>query len=98
MTFDAAENRYATTATGMQYRFTGRSGLQLPVLSLGLWQHFGDHRSAENQRANLPPALARAHPHLALAQHPRPPHGPPPATRSRHPAARLANDAGEMAV
>ena len=35
-TYEAAENRY-DDATGMVYRFTGRSGLELPVLSLGLW-------------------------------------------------------------
>ena len=44
MSYTAAENRYDTDATGMQYRFTGRSGLQLPVLSLGLWQNFGTDR------------------------------------------------------
>lgn len=33
----ADEQRYAS----MQYRFCGRSGLQLPVISLGLWQNFG---------------------------------------------------------
>ena len=33
MTYDAAEDRYDTDATGMHYRFTGRSGLKLPALS-----------------------------------------------------------------
>ncbi len=36
--YAAADNRYDT----MQYRRCGNSGLVLPVLSLGLWQNFGD--------------------------------------------------------
>ena len=43
MTYEAAENRY-DPSTGMRYRHTGRSGLQLPVISLGLWQNFGNDR------------------------------------------------------
>ena len=47
--YTAASSRYDTT----DYRFTGRSGLQLPPLSLGLWQNFGDDRPEETQRAIL---------------------------------------------
>ena len=35
----------------MRYRRTGRSGLDLPVLSLGYWHNFGDDRPFEVQRA-----------------------------------------------
>ncbi|MEB0141303.1 L-glyceraldehyde 3-phosphate reductase, partial [Undibacterium sp. CCC2.1] len=40
MSFVAAENRYSD----MTYRRTGRSGLKLPSLSLGLWHNFGNER------------------------------------------------------
>ena len=36
----AAPDRYDS----MEYRHTGHSGLKLPVISLGLWQNFGDDR------------------------------------------------------
>ena len=49
MTYHAAENRYDT----MQYRTCGRSGLKLPLLSLGLWHNFGDSNSLASQRDML---------------------------------------------
>jgi L-glyceraldehyde 3-phosphate reductase len=73
-TYEAAENRY-DDATGMEYRFTGRSGLKLPVLSLGLWQNFGDDRSEENQRAILRRAFDRGVTHFDLANNYGPPYG-----------------------
>jgi L-glyceraldehyde 3-phosphate reductase len=73
-TYEAAENRY-DDATGMVYRFTGRSGLKLPVLSLGLWQNFGDDRSEENQRAILRRAFDRGVTHFDLANNYGPPYG-----------------------
>ncbi len=75
MSHEAAENRYDTDATGMQYRFTGRSGLQLPVLSLGLWQNFGDDRPEDNQRAILRRAFDRGITHFDLANNYGPPYG-----------------------
>jgi L-glyceraldehyde 3-phosphate reductase len=47
MSYQPAERRYDT----MQYRRVGRSGLQLPAISLGLWQNFGGDRPLETQRA-----------------------------------------------
>jgi L-glyceraldehyde 3-phosphate reductase len=38
MTYVPADDRYEH----MRYRRSGRSGLQLPAVSLGLWQNFGD--------------------------------------------------------
>ena len=38
MTYAAADDRYDS----MSYRRTGRSGLDLPAISLGLWHNFGD--------------------------------------------------------
>jgi L-glyceraldehyde 3-phosphate reductase len=75
MTYEAAENRYDTDATGTEYGFTGRSGLQLPALSLGLWQNFGDDRSEENQRAILRRAFDRGVTHFDLANNYGPPYG-----------------------
>ena len=48
MTHIASPDRYEGK---MQYRRTGRSGLDLPVLSLGYWHNFGDDRPFEVQRA-----------------------------------------------
>ncbi len=73
-TYEAAENRY-DDATGMVYRFSGRSGLKLPLLSLGLWQNFGDDRSEENQRAILRRAFDRGVTHFDLANNYGPPYG-----------------------
>ena len=75
MTYAAAENRYDTAATGMHYRFTGRSGLQLPAISLGLWQNFGTDRSEETQRAILRRAFDRGVTHFDLANNYGPPYG-----------------------
>jgi len=72
MTYEAAENRYDGA---MEYRFTGRSGLQLPVLSLGLWQNFGDDRPEETQRAILRRAFDRGVTHFDLANNYGPPYG-----------------------
>ncbi len=76
MTYEAAGTRYDTDHAGaMDYRFTGRSGLKLPVLSLGLWQNFGDDRSQDNQRAILRRAFDRGVTHFDLANNYGPPYG-----------------------
>ena len=59
----------------MEYRFTGRSGLKLPALSLGLWQNFGDDRPEETQRAILRRAFDRGVTHFDLANNYGPPYG-----------------------
>ncbi len=74
-TYEAAANRYDTDATGMAYRFSGNSGLQLPALSLGLWQNFGDDRPEDNQRAILRRAFDRGVTHFDLANNYGPPYG-----------------------
>jgi L-glyceraldehyde 3-phosphate reductase len=70
-TYTAADDRYDT----MEYRFTGRSGLKLPAISLGLWQNFGDDRPAETQRAILRRAFDRGVTHFDLANNYGPPYG-----------------------
>ncbi len=70
MTYVAADDRYER----MQYRRSGRSGLQLPVISLGLWHNFGHDRSIDSQRAMLRRAFERGVTHFDLANN----YGPPP--------------------
>ncbi|MCW2866418.1 MAG: aldo/keto reductase, partial [Marmoricola sp.] len=69
--YQPAEDRYEHT----DYRFCGRSGLQLPPLSLGLWQNFGTDRPEETQRAILRRAFDRGVTHFDLANNYGPPYG-----------------------
>ncbi|MBT9385968.1 L-glyceraldehyde 3-phosphate reductase [Pseudooceanicola sp. CBS1P-1] len=69
--FVAADSRYDT----MPYRRTGRSGLLLPAISLGLWQNFGDDRALETQRAILRRAFDAGITHFDLANNYGPPAG-----------------------
>jgi L-glyceraldehyde 3-phosphate reductase len=71
MSYQAADSRY----DGTDYRHTGRSGLKLPPLSLGLWQNFGDDRPEESQRAILRRAFDRGVTHFDLANNYGPPYG-----------------------
>ncbi|MFE7271982.1 L-glyceraldehyde 3-phosphate reductase [Streptomyces sp. NPDC057623] len=69
--YTAHTDRYAD----MPYRRTGRSGLKLPALSLGLWHNFGPaDRSVEHQRAILRRAFDLGVTHFDLANN----YGPPP--------------------
>ena len=70
-TFEAAEDRYDTD----HFRASGRSGLKLPLLSLGLWQNFGTDRPEETQRAILRRAFDRGVTHFDLANNYGPPYG-----------------------
>ena len=67
----AAADRYKT----MQYRRTGRSGLLLPALSLGLWHNFGTEGSLEGQRAIIRRAFDLGITHFDLANNYGPPYG-----------------------
>ncbi|MGN6129284.1 MAG: L-glyceraldehyde 3-phosphate reductase [Nocardioidaceae bacterium] len=69
--YQAAPDRYDT----MDYRYTGRSGLKLPAISLGLWQNFGDDRPEDTQRAILRRAFDRGVTHFDLANNYGPPYG-----------------------
>jgi L-glyceraldehyde 3-phosphate reductase len=66
-----AANRYDT----MTYRRTGHSGLDLPLLSLGLWHNFGDDKPWETQRAILRTAFDHGITHFDLANNYGPPYG-----------------------
>ena len=71
MTYSPNGQRY----DAMKYRRTGRSGLLLPEISLGLWQNFGDGRSIESQRAILRRAFDLGVTHFDLANNYGPPYG-----------------------
>jgi L-glyceraldehyde 3-phosphate reductase len=72
MSYDAAEDRYEDK---MPYRRTGRSGLKLPAVSLGLWQNFGDGSPVDTQRAILRRAFDLGVTHFDLANNYGPPYG-----------------------
>src|SRR5438309_4811194 len=61
--------------TRMPYRRTGRSGLLLPAISLGLWQNFGHDRPLETQRSILRRAFDLGITHFDLANNYGPPYG-----------------------
>ena len=71
MTYLAAEDRYEH----MTYRRVGRSGIKLPLISLGLWWNFGDDRPLETQRAILRRAFDLGVTHFDLANNYGPPYG-----------------------
>jgi L-glyceraldehyde 3-phosphate reductase len=71
MTYLAAPDRYEH----MPYRRCGRSGIELPEVSLGLWQNFGDDRLIDTQRAILRRAFDLGVTHFDLANNYGPPYG-----------------------
>jgi L-glyceraldehyde 3-phosphate reductase len=71
MSYVAAEDRY----TKHPYRRCGRSGIQLPEVSLGLWQNFGDESPLATQRAILRRAFDLGVTHFDLANNYGPPYG-----------------------
>lgn len=76
----ANPNRY----DAMRYNRCGRSGLQLPALSLGLWQNFGETGSRTNMREICRTAFDLGITHFDLANNygPRPARPKPPSARS----------------
>jgi L-glyceraldehyde 3-phosphate reductase len=72
MTYVPNPARYEGT---MRYRRSGRSGLDLPVLSLGLWHNFGDDRPFEVQRDIVRRAFDLGITHVDLANNYGPPYG-----------------------
>ena len=71
MTYVPAEDRYEQ----MRYRRSGRSGLQLPGVSLGLWQNFGHDRPLDTSRAIVRRAFDLGITHFDLANNYGPPYG-----------------------
>ena len=60
---------------GIQYRRSGRSGIVLPPISLGLWQNFGGVNVFETGRAVVRRAFDRGVTHFDLANNYGPPYG-----------------------
>jgi L-glyceraldehyde 3-phosphate reductase len=71
MTFTAADSRYES----MPYRRVGHSGLELPAVSLGLWQNFGHDVPIERQQQILRRAFDLGVTHFDLANNYGPPYG-----------------------
>ncbi|HEY0373691.1 MAG TPA: L-glyceraldehyde 3-phosphate reductase [Amnibacterium sp.] len=71
MAYEPASTRY----DDFPYRRTGRSGLLLPEISLGLWHNFGDGTPLETQRAVLRRAFDAGVTHFDLANNYGPPYG-----------------------
>lgn len=70
MTYLPSETRY----DAMIYRRSGRSGLKLPAISLGLWHNFGGDATLDNARAMIHRAFDLGITHFDLANN----YGPPP--------------------
>ena len=85
MAYTPDEKRYNKR---MPYRRTGRSGLDLPAVSLGLWQNFGGVDSFENGRTILRRAFDRGVTHFDLANN----YGPPPGSAEENFGKVLATD------
>jgi L-glyceraldehyde 3-phosphate reductase len=71
VTYAPAEDRYGS----MLYRRTGRSGLKLPAISLGLWWNFGGDRPLDTSRAIVRRAFDLGVTHFDLANNYGPPYG-----------------------
>src|SRR3982075_30815 len=87
-------NRYGR----MQYRRTGRSGLKLPAISLGLWQNFGGTTPFENQRAIVRRAFDLGITHIARANNYGPPYGSAEENFGRLLAKDLAGHRDELVI
>ncbi|WP_431974311.1 L-glyceraldehyde 3-phosphate reductase [Micromonospora haikouensis] len=84
MTYLASDERYQT----MTYRRSGRSGLRLPAVSLGLWHNFGPDRPYERQRDIVRRAFDLGITHFDLANN----YGPPPGSAEENFGRMLATD------
>ncbi|GAA3245630.1 L-glyceraldehyde 3-phosphate reductase [Dactylosporangium siamense] len=84
MAYEAASSRYQD----MQYRRSGRSGLKLPAISLGLWHNFGHARAYETQQAIVRRAFDLGVTHFDLANN----YGPPPGSAELNFGRILAED------
>ncbi|MGW4644269.1 L-glyceraldehyde 3-phosphate reductase [Sphaerisporangium sp. NPDC004334] len=71
MSYTAASDRYGR----QPYNRSGRSGLRLPAVSLGLWHNFGDDKPFDTQRATLRRAFDLGVTHFDLANNYGPPYG-----------------------
>jgi L-glyceraldehyde 3-phosphate reductase len=94
MAFRASDSRYDS----MTYRRTGRSGLDLPAISLGLWHNFGDDVPFDRQRDILRRAFDLGITHFDLANNYGPPYGSAETNFGRHLADDLAPYRDELVI
>ncbi len=94
MTYLPADSRYDE----MSYRRSGRSGLKLPAISLGLWQNFGGDRPLDLSRAIVRRAFDLGITHFDLANNYGPPYGAAEETFGRLYASDLAPYRDELII
>jgi L-glyceraldehyde 3-phosphate reductase len=94
VTYEPAADRYEK----MTYRRAGRSGLQLPAISLGLWHNFGDGRPWDRQRDIVLRAFDLGVTHFDLANNYGPPAGSAEANFGRLLAADLRAHRDELVI
>jgi len=82
----------------MQYRRSGRSGLKLPAISLGLWQNFGADRQLDGQREIVQRAFDLGITHFDLANNYGPPYGAAEANFGRIMASGLGKHRDELVI
>ena len=92
--YAAAGDRYSD----MIYNRSGRSGLKLPAVSLGLWHNFGDDKPFDTQRAILRRAFDRGVTHFDLANNYGPPYGSAEVNFGRHFAADFRPYRDELVI
>jgi L-glyceraldehyde 3-phosphate reductase len=92
--YTASDSRY----DAMPYRRCGRSGLQLPAVTLGLWQNFGQTRPLSDIRAVLLRAFDLGITHFDLANNYGPPYGSAEASLGRVLADSLAPYRDELVI
>jgi L-glyceraldehyde 3-phosphate reductase len=86
MAYLPSDKRYES----MQYRRSGRSGLKLPAVTLGLWHNFGGVDTESNSRAMVFRAFDLGITHFDLANN----YGPPPGSAEETFGKILAQDLG----
>jgi L-glyceraldehyde 3-phosphate reductase len=94
VSYTAADDRYDS----MTYRRCGRSGLDLPAVSLGLWHNFGDDVPLERQRAILRRAFDLGVTHFDLANNYGPPYGSAETNIGRHLREDFAGHRDELVI
>jgi L-glyceraldehyde 3-phosphate reductase len=94
MKYVPVESRY----TAMTYRRSGRSGLKLPEISLGLWQNFGHTRPLDASRAIIRRAFDLGITHFDLANNYGPPYGSAEESFGRIMASDLAAYRDELII
>lgn len=94
MSYLPSDDRYAS----MAYRRCGRSGIQLPTVSLGLWHNFGGVDDFDNSRAMIHRAFDLGITHFDLANNYGPPYGSAEETFGRIMAGDLRGYRDELII